>query len=98
MKLFGVTLHKPTPRAMTLAAVITLLIWLPMHVVIATLAPITAAEVLVVLGWGALCVALGIRFRQPREALFFAAGSAVLLALLHGLALLYAPALAAAGP
>lgn len=97
MKLFGVTLLRPTSRALTLAAAIALLIWLPMHVVIDSLAPITAAAALVVIGWGALCIALGLRFRQLREALFFAAGCAVLLALLHALASLYAPALAATG-
>lgn len=97
MKLLGITLIKPTPRALTLAAAVTLLIWLPLHAVIERLAPITAADVLVVIGWGALCVALGLRLSRPREALFFAAGSAMLLALLHGLALLYAPAVAAAG-
>ena len=98
MKIFGVTLHKPTSRALTLAAALAALIWLPLHAVVDRLAPITAADVVVVVGWGALCIALGLRFRRLREALFFAAGSAVLLALLHGLALLYVPPLAVAGP
>ena len=96
MKILGLSLRKPSSQSFTLAAAITTMVWLLLVGMLDNLPggtdAMTAAEALVAIYWGTLCSALGIQFRQPRELLFFAVGCVLLLALLHGLVFLYAPA------
>lgn len=94
MKILGLTLRKPTSQSFTLAAAITTLVWLLLVGMLDNMPggtdPVTAAEALVAIFWGAVCASLGIQFRRPAELVFFGVGCALLLAALHGVLFLYA--------
>lgn len=96
MKILGLQLRKPSSQSFTLAAAITVLVWMLLVGMLDNLPggtdAITAAEALIAIFWGTLCSALGIQFRQPRELLFFGAGCTLLLAVFHALVFLYTPA------
>ena len=100
MKVFGLTLQPLTSYKITLAAAVSVLIWMFFVGMLDNLPggtdAVTAGEALVAIAWGTLCSALGLQFRRAREVVFYGGGCAIALAVYHGLLFLYgAPPLAA---
>jgi hypothetical protein len=103
MKVFGLSLQPLNSYKLTIAAAISVLIWmffvgmldnLPDNLPGGTDA-VTAGEALIAIAWGTLCSALGVQFRQPRELVFYGVGCALLLSLHHVVLFLYGAAPAA---
>lgn len=93
MKLFGLTLQPLTSYKITLAAAISVGIWLFCVGMLDNLPggtdAVTAGEALIAIAWGTLCSALGIQFRRVRELMFYVAGCGVALAAYHAVLFLY---------
>lgn len=99
MKVFGLSLQPLNSYKLTIAAAISVVIWMFFVGLLDNLPggtdAVTAGEALIAIAWGTLCSATGIQFRQPRELLFYGAGCALLLGLYHAVLFLYvAPPLA----
>lgn len=96
MKVFGLVLRPLNSYNVTIAAAISVLIWMFFVGMLDNLPggtdAVTAGEVLIAISWGTLCSALGLQFRRAREIAFYCGGCAMALALYHVLLFLYLPA------
>jgi hypothetical protein len=99
MKVFGLSLQPLNSYKLTIAAAISVLIWMFFVGMLDNLPggtdAVTAGEALIAIAWGTLCSALGVQFRQPRELVFYGVGCALLLSLYHVVLFLYGAAPAA---
>ena len=88
MRLLGIDLQKPTFQSITVAAALAVTLWLVLLVVVGDKSfgnnAVEAGKVLVAIGWGCICAAVGLRFRRVRELAVYGIGCALLIGAYQG--------------